>query len=91
MMFNPLKNVFNKAHKSALEEKKVDMTSPNVQQLVGFLMTNPDINTVIDIHDPSSALMGGRQKGRPNKKTLESFDITDKNVQQRSHIRRAYI
>jgi hypothetical protein len=31
-------------------------------------MTNPDTNAVIVILDPSSALIGGRQKGRPNKK-----------------------
>jgi hypothetical protein len=29
---------------------------------------HPDTNAVIVIHDPSSALIGGRQKGRPNKK-----------------------
>jgi hypothetical protein len=31
-------------------------------------MTNPYTNVVIVIHDPSSALIDGRQKGRPNKK-----------------------
>jgi hypothetical protein len=31
-------------------------------------MTNPDTNAVIVIDDPSSALIGGRQKGRPNMK-----------------------
>jgi hypothetical protein len=31
-------------------------------------MTNPDTNAVIVTCDPSSALIGGRQKGRPNKK-----------------------
>jgi hypothetical protein len=33
-----------------------------------YLMTNHDTNAVIVIHDPSSALIGVRQKGRPNKK-----------------------
>jgi hypothetical protein len=27
---------------------------------VDYLMTNPDTNAVIVIHDPSSALIGGR-------------------------------
>jgi hypothetical protein len=31
-------------------------------------MTNPETNAVIVIHDPSSELIGGRQKGRNNKK-----------------------
>jgi hypothetical protein len=31
-------------------------------------MTSPYTNAVIVIHDPSSALIGGRQNGRPNKK-----------------------
>jgi hypothetical protein len=53
---------------SLLEEKGVDTLSTKAQQLVDCLMTNPDTNAVIVIHDPSSALIGGRQKGRPNKK-----------------------
>jgi hypothetical protein len=61
-------NIFNKAKKSLLEEKGVDTSSTKAQQLVDFLMTNPDTNAVIVIHDPSSALIGGRQKGRPSKK-----------------------
>jgi hypothetical protein len=61
-------NICNKAKKSLLEEKGVDTSSTKAQQLVDYLMTNPDTNAVIVIHDPSSALIGGRQKGRPNKK-----------------------
>jgi hypothetical protein len=61
-------NIFNKAKKSLLEQKGVDTSSIKGQKLVDYLMTNPDTNTVIVIHDPSSALIGGRQKGRPNKK-----------------------
>jgi hypothetical protein len=61
-------NIFNKAKKSLLEEKGVDTSSTKAQQLVDYLMTNPDTNAVIVIHDPSSALIGCRQKGRPNKK-----------------------
>jgi hypothetical protein len=60
--------VFNKVNKSLLEEKGVDMLSTKSQQLVDCLMTNPDTNAVIVIHDPSSALIGWRQKGRPKKK-----------------------
>jgi hypothetical protein len=33
----------------------------------GGLATNPDTNAVIVIQDPSSALIGGRENGRPNK------------------------
>jgi predicted house-cleaning NTP pyrophosphatase (Maf/HAM1 superfamily) len=51
-----------------VEEKRVDTSSKKAQQLVDYLMTNPDTNAVIIIHDPSSVLIGGRQKGRPNKK-----------------------
>jgi hypothetical protein len=47
-------NIFNKAKKSLLEEKGVG-TFLKAQQLVDYLMTNPDINAVIVIHDPSSA------------------------------------
>jgi hypothetical protein len=61
-------NIFKKAKKSLLEEKGVDTSSTKAQQLVDYLMINPDTNAVIVIHDPSSALIGGRQKGRPNKK-----------------------
>jgi hypothetical protein len=61
-------NISNKAKKSLLEEKGVDTSSTKAQQLVDYIMTNPDTNAVIVIHDPSSALIGGRQKGRPNKK-----------------------
>jgi len=61
-------NIFNNAKKSLLGEKGVDTSSTKAQQLVDYLMTNPDTNAVIVIHDPSSALIGGRQKGRPNKK-----------------------
>jgi hypothetical protein len=61
-------NIFNKAKNSLLEEKGVDTSSTKAQQLVDYLMTNPDTNAVIVIHDPSSALIGGRQKFRPNKK-----------------------
>jgi hypothetical protein len=46
----------------------VDKSSTIAQKLVNFLMTNPDTNAVIIIHDPSSALIGGRHRGRPNKK-----------------------
>jgi hypothetical protein len=61
-------NIFNKANKTLLEEKGVDTLSTKAQQPVDYLMTNPDTNAVIVNHDPSSALIGGRQKGRPNKK-----------------------
>jgi hypothetical protein len=61
-------NIFNKAKKSLLEEKGVDTSSTKAQQLVDYLMTNTDTNAVIVIHDPYSELIGGRQKGRPNKK-----------------------
>jgi hypothetical protein len=54
-------NIFNKANKSLFEEKGVDTLSTKAQQLVDYLMTNPDTNA-------SSALIGGRQKGRLNKK-----------------------
>jgi hypothetical protein len=53
-------NISNKAKKSLLEEKEVDTSSTKAQQLVDYLMTNPDTNAVIVIHDPSSALIGGR-------------------------------
>jgi hypothetical protein len=46
----------------------VNTTSTKSQQLVGFLMTNPDTNAVIVIHDPSSALIGGRKRGQHNLK-----------------------
>jgi hypothetical protein len=62
-------NIFNKAKKSLLEEKGVDTSSMKAQQLVDYLMTNPDTNAIIVIHDPSSARIGWRQKGRPNKKS----------------------
>jgi hypothetical protein len=61
-------NIFNKANESLLEEKEVDTSSTKAQQLVDYLMTNLDTNAVIVINDPSSELIGGRQKGRPNKK-----------------------
>jgi predicted house-cleaning NTP pyrophosphatase (Maf/HAM1 superfamily) len=61
-------NTFNKANNSLLEEKGVDTSSTKAQQLVDYLMTNPDTNAVIVIHDPSYALIGGRQKDKPNKK-----------------------
>jgi hypothetical protein len=60
--------LFNKTKKSLLEEKGVDTFSSKAQQLVDYLINNPDSNTVIVLYDPSSALIGGRQKGRPNKK-----------------------
>jgi hypothetical protein len=65
---NTVSNIFNKAKKSLLEEKGVDTSSTKAQKLVDYLMTNSATNAVIVIHDPSSALVGGRQKGRPNKK-----------------------
>jgi hypothetical protein len=70
MMFKLLPMyIFNKAKKSLLEgEKGVDTSSTKAQQLVDYRMTNPDTNAVIVIHDPSYALIRGRQKGRPNKK-----------------------
>jgi hypothetical protein len=51
-------NIFNKSKKSLLEEKGVDTSSTKTQQLVDYLMTNPDTDAVIFIHDPSSALIG---------------------------------
>jgi hypothetical protein len=63
-------NICNEAKKILLKEKGVDMSSTKTHQLVHYIMTNPDTNAVIVIFcDPSSALIGGRQKGRPNKKT----------------------
>jgi hypothetical protein len=61
-------NIYNKAKKGLLEEKGVDTSSTRAQQLIDYLMTNPNTNSVIVIHDPSSSLIGKRQKGRPNKK-----------------------
>jgi hypothetical protein len=61
-------NIFNTAKNSLLEENGVDTSSTKAQQLVDYLMTNPDTHAVIVIHDPYSALICGRQKGRPNKK-----------------------
>jgi hypothetical protein len=61
-------NIFDKAKKSLLEEKGCDTSSTKAQQIVNYIMTNPDTNAVIVIYDPSSAHIGGRQKGRPNKK-----------------------
>jgi hypothetical protein len=61
-------NIINKAKKSLLKEKGVDTSSTKAQQRVYCLMNNPDTNAVIVIHNPLSALIGGRQKGRPNKK-----------------------
>jgi hypothetical protein len=60
-------NICNKAKTSLLEEKGADTTSTKAQQLVDFLLTNPNRNAVIVIRDTSSALIGGRQKGRPKK------------------------
>jgi hypothetical protein len=61
-------NIFNKAKNSFLEENGVDTSSTKAQILIEFLMTNPNTNSVIVIHDPSSSLIGKRQKGGPNKK-----------------------
>jgi hypothetical protein len=61
-------NIFNKAKKGLLEEKGVDKSATKAQQLVDSLMKNTNTNSVIVIHDPSSSLIGKRQKGRPNKK-----------------------
>jgi hypothetical protein len=61
-------NIFNKAKKGLLEEKGVDTSSTKSHQLIDYLMTNPNTNSVIIIHDPSSSLVGKIQKGRPNKK-----------------------
>jgi hypothetical protein len=46
----------------------VDTSSTKAQQLIDFLMTNPNTNSVSVIHDQSSSLIGKRQNGRPNKK-----------------------
>jgi hypothetical protein len=61
-------NIFNKAKKGLLEENGVDTSSTKAQQLIDYIMTNPNPNYVIVLHDPSSSLIGKRQKGRPNKK-----------------------
>jgi hypothetical protein len=61
-------NIFNKAKKGLLEEKGVETSSTKSPQLIDFLMTNPNPNSVLVIHDPSSSLIGKIQKGRPNKK-----------------------
>jgi Zn-dependent oligopeptidase len=63
-----ISNILNKAKKSMLEEKGVKTSSTKSHQLVDYLMTNPDTNAAIFVHDPSSALIGGRQKGWPSKK-----------------------
>jgi hypothetical protein len=82
-------NIFNKAKKSLLEEKRVDTSSTKAQQLIDFLMTNPNTNSVIVTHDPSSSLIGKRQKGRPNNKTRESLGVNDEDVKESSYSRRA--
>jgi hypothetical protein len=61
-------NIFITSKKSMLEEKGVDTSSTKAQQLIDYTMTNPGTHAVIFIHDLSSARIGGRQKGRPNKK-----------------------
>jgi hypothetical protein len=66
-------NIFNKAKKGLLEEKGVDTSSTKAHKLIDFLMTNPNKNSVIVIHDPSSSLIGKIQKGRPNKKRENHF------------------
>jgi hypothetical protein len=53
-------NIFNKAKKGVLEEKGVDTSSTKSQKLFDFLMTNPNTNSVIFIHDPLSSLIGKR-------------------------------
>jgi hypothetical protein len=72
--------IFNRAKKSLLDKKGVDTTSTKSQQLVDLFKTDPDTNAVIVIHDPSSELISGRQKGRSNKKMRESLGITDEDV-----------
>jgi hypothetical protein len=61
-------NICNKAKKSFLEEKGVYTFSTKAQQLVDYLMTTPDTNAVIVIHDPSSALLVGEKKGGPTRR-----------------------
>jgi hypothetical protein len=61
-------NIYNKAKKSMLEEDGVDTSSTEAQQAVYNRMPNPGTNSVIVIYDLSSVLIGGRQKGGPNKK-----------------------
>jgi hypothetical protein len=61
-------NIFNTVKKGLLEEKGVDTSSTKAQQLIDFLTTNPNTNSVIVIHDPLSSPIGKRQEGRPNKK-----------------------
>jgi hypothetical protein len=61
-------NIFNKAKKSFLEEKGANMSSTKAHQLVDYLMTYPETNAGIVIHDPTSPRIGGRQKDRPDKK-----------------------
>jgi hypothetical protein len=78
-------NIFNKAKKGLVEGKGVDTSSMKAQQLIDFLMTNPNTDSVIVIHDPSSSLIGKRQKGRPNKKMREPFGVNDEDVKQRGH------
>jgi hypothetical protein len=45
-------NIFNKEKNILLEENGVDTSTTKAQQLVDYLMTNPDTNAVIVIHDP---------------------------------------
>jgi hypothetical protein len=78
-------NISHKAKKGLLEEKGVDTSSTKAHKLIDYLMTNPNTNSVIIIHDPSSSLIGKRQKGRPNKKMIESFSVNDEDVKQRGH------
>jgi hypothetical protein len=67
MMCKPLP-IYSIRQHSLLEEKGADTSSTTSHQLVDFLMTNSDTHAVIVIHGPSSAIIGGRQKGWPNKK-----------------------
>jgi hypothetical protein len=76
-------NIFNKAKKILLEEKGVDTSSTKAQQLVDYLMTNPDTNAVIVIHDPSSALIDWRKR-EAQQEEGKSFGIIDEDVKQRS-------
>jgi hypothetical protein len=50
-------NTSDNAKNILLEEKGVDTSSTKAQQLIDFLMTNPNPNSVIIIHDSSSSLI----------------------------------
>jgi hypothetical protein len=51
-----------------------------------YLMTSTYTNAVIVIYDPSSALIGGRQKGRPNKKRENNLVLLMKMANKEEYV-----